>query len=1379
MAKAQSEKQNVDFAEVIKLQTQLLQSMQEQINALNTNVNVPWPSPVNINIDPEDAYKTFESAWKNYCRATRMDEWPAANEQRKVGVIFGAIGEEALSKYGYFGLKSDESLTCTQVLNAMGAKMVPKKNIIYNRYVFWSHNQTDEGFDIFYSNLLKLITECDYKDYRDEMIRDKIVLGIKDINIKKELLKKNSLTLEEAVNICRSAEATSTQLKNMSGRIPEENIKKITESRKGKCRFCGNTHIFKKEMCPAWGKTCSNCKGRNHNESVCKKKKQVKQIIEGKEENTQSNNEDMVIINKIADQHRKNLAECKLSVKKYQDWCETTCLLDTAADDCLIGFEDVQSMLGKEYVIKNMRPSKKCLFSFGGHNISIHGEIDLVLKVKVANKYSKYKVAFQVVHCQHIPLLSCRACLEMGLVKFCKEVTCRYSKNTHEIIDKYKSVFEGRGSFSGEVDLEVNTEVPTVIQKARRVPVALRPKLKSELERLEEEGIITKETSHTDWVSNILLIQKNDKFRICLDPIPLNKAIKRPNYQFTTVDEILPELGQAKVFSTLDVKKGFWHLNLSEESSKLTTFWTPFGKYRWKVLPFGISSSPDYFQMKMSEMTQGLAGVEVLVDDLLVYGVGESMPEAVLDHNNNLENLLNRLVQYNCKLNKDKMKLLQTSVKYYGHVFTNQGLQPDPSKVEAVQNIPAPRNRKQLQQFLGVVTYLSRFIPKLSFESSHLRQLTHEKTPWNWNGRVQKEFEKLKTLISNVQTLKYYDKNKPLIIECDSSEGALGVAVFQENQPVAYASRCLTPTERKYAQIEKELLAVVFACTRFDQLIVGNAKTVIKTDHKPLLSIFKRPLLHAPKRLQSMLLTLQRYSLELQFVSGKENVMADALSRFYLDCKDIDRSKDMKIFKIIENVNPLRDLPISDNCLKEVQLNSSQDKDYQKLLQYVIKGWPKYSKDIPDALKPFYSIKNDLTTFQGLILKNQAILIPQSLRTLILQKLHKAHSGIENTLKLARVAVFWPSMSKDIQEMIKCCQTCNKYKPSQQKFTMQTHKIPEYPFQIISMDVFFFTQNGKQMKYLVTVDHYSDFFELDILKDLSARSVIDCCKKNFARHGVPERVVTDGGTNFVNQEFTELSNIWSFVHITSSPNHPQGNGKAEATVKIAKKLLLKSTEGNEDFWLNLLCLRNTPNKLNSSPVQRLYSRRTRGVLPVVPSLLKPQVVKDVSEDIEKRRKDIKQTFDKRAKKAVTLEIGQPVSVQVQPSVSKSWTPGIIEDVLSDRSYLVNVNDTSYRRDLAHIRHLEAPASSQAGPPVDGEKIVDIELGSKNTKHDTNSDVIIHNPPQNSSMETPSPKVEQNSVLPNINSQPDNLQNVSSPRPKRETRKPSYLKDYYF
>ncbi|XP_059054414.1 uncharacterized protein K02A2.6-like [Achroia grisella] len=251
-------------------------------------------------------------------------------------------------------------------------------------------------------------------------------------------------------------------------------------------------------------------------------------------------------------------------------------------------------------------------------------------------------------------------------------------------------------------------------------------------------------------------------------------------------------------------------------------------------------------------------------------------------------------------------------------------------------------------------------------------------------------------------------------------------------------------------------------------------------------------------------------------------------------------------------------------------------------------------------------------------------------------------------------------MSNDIKDLIKGCTSCIKHQPSQQKFTMQSHKIPEYPFQIISMDVFFFNENGKQSKYLITVDHYSDFFEIDKIKDLSSKPVIEACKRNFSHHGVPEIVITDGGTNFIFQEFSAFSKKWNFIQVTSSPHHPQGNGKAEATVKIAKKLLLKATESGEDFWSSLHCLRNTPNKINSSPVQKLFSRRTRGFSLVIKDLLKPNVIKNVAETIKSNKEMIKYSHDKKAKKATTLEIGQPVVVQIQPSSNKSWTPGIID-----------------------------------------------------------------------------------------------------------------------
>lgn len=210
-------------------------------------------------------------------------------------------------------------------------------------------------------------------------------------------------------------------------------------------------------------------------------------------------------------------------------------------------------------------------------------------------------------------------------------------------------------------------------------------------------------------------------------------------------------------------------------------------------------------------------------------------------------------------------------------------MKADDSKIAAIRDFPRPINRKEVHRFVGMVTYLGRFIRNLSANLTHLRELISESVPWKWTAVEEKEFNQVKSLVADIKSLRYYDVNEPLTIECDASSIGLGVAVFQNNGVIGYASRTLTATEKNYAQIEKELLAILFACVRFDQLVVGNPKTTIRTDHKPLLNIFQKPLLSAPRRLQHMLLNLQRYNLSIEYVTGKDNVIADALSRAHCE----------------------------------------------------------------------------------------------------------------------------------------------------------------------------------------------------------------------------------------------------------------------------------------------------------------------------------------------------------------------------------------------------------------------------------------------------------------------------------------------------------------
>ena len=222
----------------------------------------------------------------------------------------------------------------------------------------------------------------------------------------------------------------------------------------------------------------------------------------------------------------------------------------------------------------------------------------------------------------------------------------------------------------------------------------------------------------------MVVVTTPKKIRICLNPKDLNKAVLRPKYQMATLDEVLPKLSKAKVFSTLDAKDGFYQVGLDEESSLKTTFWTPFGRYRYLRLPFGINLAPEEFECKLQEKLNGLPGVIVLRDDILVVGNGETLDEANKNHDENLVRLLDRARQVNLRLNSSKLHLRKSEVRFMGHLITSKGLEPDPDKVKAVEEMPEPTTKQELKSLLGFVNYLSKFLPKLSEVAQPLRDLT-------------------------------------------------------------------------------------------------------------------------------------------------------------------------------------------------------------------------------------------------------------------------------------------------------------------------------------------------------------------------------------------------------------------------------------------------------------------------------------------------------------------------------------------------------------------------------------------------------------------------------------------------------------------------------
>ncbi|KAK3736228.1 hypothetical protein QZH41_007340 [Actinostola sp. cb2023] len=670
----------------------------------------------------------------------------------------------------------------------------------------------------------------------------------------------------------------------------------------------------------------------------------------------------------------------------------------------------------------------------------------------------------------------------------------------------------------------------------------------------------------------------------------LNQALKRPKYQMPTLDELLPKLNNAKVFTTLDAKDGFYQISLDEQSSKLTTFWTPFGRYRYLRMPFGVNTAPEEFECKLQEKLADLPGIEVLRDDMLVIGYGDTQEEADRNHDENLKALLNRAREINLKFNIKKMNFRKTEVKFMGHVITKDGLKPDPEKITAIENMPKPTSKQGLMSLLGFINYLDKFLPKLAQVSQPLRDLTTKNARFVWSSQHDKAFDEVKLLVTSHPVLKYYDVNEEVTLQCDASEKGLGATLLQNGQPVAFASRTLSPTEQRYAQIEKECLAIVFGCTKFSQYITRRAKVTIESDHKPLQSIFKKSLLEAPCRLQRMMLRLQRFNLDVMYKPGPQMYIADHLSR--ASVPDIGTPEtEFQVFALeLESICPLTTVKISSERLAQLQKATEQDPVMQTLKTTILIGWPAQRDEVPVHVREFWNFRDELTLHNGVLFKNQRLIIPKALRSEVTARIHSSHLGIESCLRKARDLVFWPSMNSEIKEAITNCSICAEYQAKQQRQPMQSHQIPDRPWSCLSSDLF--TLHNKE--YVVLVDSYSDFVEVRHLKTTTSATLIEFYKEQFSRHGIPDVLMTDNGPQYTSREFTDFAREWEFKHLSSSPHHSRSNGKSESAVKIVKHLFKKAIADNKDPWLALLDYRNTPTEgIKTSPCQRLMSRRTR------------------------------------------------------------------------------------------------------------------------------------------------------------------------------------------
>ena len=326
-----------------------------------------------------------------------------------------------------------------------------------------------------------------------------------------------------------------------------------------------------------------------------------------------------------------------------------------------------------------------------------------------------------------IPILGIEACLDLNLISRLYSLNLNSKTATsEEILDSYSDVFEGLGCLPAEYKIRLDKNAKPVVNPPRKILYALKNKVKNEMNRLEKMRVIKKVTEPTEWVNSLVVVEKpNKNVRLCLDPRELNESILREHFPMKTVEEVAAKVKNAKIYSVPDASNGYWQIRLTKDSQKYTTFNSPFGRYKYFHLSFGIKSSSEVFQRTISQILENIDGCEVIADDILIWGQDKE------EHNQRLCAVLERLRQANMKLNRDKCKIGLSGVAYVGHRFGPDGLKPSSEKLRAIMEIPEPQNRTELQRFMGTVNYLGKFIPNLSGINQPLRQLLQKDIAWH------------------------------------------------------------------------------------------------------------------------------------------------------------------------------------------------------------------------------------------------------------------------------------------------------------------------------------------------------------------------------------------------------------------------------------------------------------------------------------------------------------------------------------------------------------------------------------------------------------------------------------------------------------------------